>query len=73
MPLTELRDTAALLAPIEARPSSLEAQMASIVTTIEDRLAATLQTVFDRIPGMIVASLTKLALRTRRAKLKRCH
>lgn len=67
MPLTELGDTAALVAPIKARLSSLEAQMASIVTTIEDRLPATLQTVFDCIPSMIVAQLTKLALRTRRA------
>ncbi|KAH7965622.1 hypothetical protein HPB49_009001 [Dermacentor silvarum] len=49
--LSEHRDTTALLAPIEARASSLEAHVASIVTTIEDRLAAVLQTVVDRIPG----------------------
>ncbi|KAH8025140.1 hypothetical protein HPB51_003982 [Rhipicephalus microplus] len=64
-------DNAVLLALMEARLSSLEAQMTSIVTTIEDRLAATLQTVFDHIPGMIVAQLPQLALNTRRSKLKR--
>lgn len=68
---SEHRDTTALLAPIEARVSSLEAHVASIVTTIEDRLAAALQTVVDRIPGMIVAQLPKHAFSTSRPKLKR--
>lgn len=68
---SEHRDTTALLAPIEARVSSLEAHVASIVTTIEDRLAAALQTVVDRIPGMIVAQLPQHAFSTRRPKLKR--
>ncbi|KAH6929538.1 hypothetical protein HPB50_002620 [Hyalomma asiaticum] len=66
---SQQRDTAELLAPIEAR--SLEAQMAFIVTTIEDRLAAALQTVFNRIPSMIAAQSPQVALTTRRAKLKR--
>ncbi|KAH7954853.1 hypothetical protein HPB49_022111 [Dermacentor silvarum] len=68
---SEHKDTTALLAPIEARVSSLEAHVASIVTTIEDRLAAALQTVVDRIPGMIVAQLPKHAFSTSRPKLKR--
>ncbi|KAH6928001.1 hypothetical protein HPB50_010559 [Hyalomma asiaticum] len=68
---SQQRDTAELLAPIEARLSSLEAQMASIVTTFEDRLAAALQTVFNRIPSMIAAQSPQVALTTRRAKLKR--
>lgn len=68
---SQQRDTAELLAPIEARLSSLEAQMASIVTTIEDRLAAALQTVFNRIPSMIAAQSPQIAFTTRRAKLKR--
>ncbi|KAL1445267.1 hypothetical protein MTO96_045114 [Rhipicephalus appendiculatus] len=68
---SEHRDTAAHLAPLEARLGSLESQMASIVTTIEDRLAAALQTVFDRIPGMIVAQMPQLSFSTRRPKLKR--
>lgn len=63
---SEQRDTTAILAPIEARLNSLEGQVASIVTTIEDRLAAALQTVFASIPGMIVAQLPQLALSTRR-------
>ncbi|KAH7973622.1 hypothetical protein HPB49_003461 [Dermacentor silvarum] len=42
---SEHRDTTAPLASIKARVSSLEAHMASIVTTIKDRLAAALQTV----------------------------
>ncbi|XP_037555187.1 uncharacterized protein LOC119431790 [Dermacentor silvarum] len=46
---SEHRDTTAPLASIKARVSSLEAHMASIVTTIEDRLAAALQTVVDLI------------------------
>lgn len=72
---SEQRDTTALLAPIEARLNSLEGQVASIVTTIEDRLAAALQTVFARIPGMIVAQLPQLASSTRRPtpKLKRVN
>ncbi|KAL1475038.1 hypothetical protein MTO96_003593 [Rhipicephalus appendiculatus] len=40
--LSKHTDTAAHLAPLEARLGSLESQMASIVTTIEDRLAAAL-------------------------------
>ncbi|KAH6931429.1 hypothetical protein HPB50_024397 [Hyalomma asiaticum] len=68
---SQQRDTAELLAPIEARLSSLEVQMASIVTTIEDRLAAALQTVFNRIPSMIAAQSPQIAFTTRRAKLKR--
>ncbi|KAL1470457.1 hypothetical protein MTO96_040417 [Rhipicephalus appendiculatus] len=68
---SEHRDTAAHLAPLEARLGGLESQMASIVTTIEDRLAAALQTVFDRIPGMIVAQMPQLSVSTRRPKLKR--
>ncbi|KAL1475677.1 hypothetical protein MTO96_037112 [Rhipicephalus appendiculatus] len=44
--------------------------MASIVTTIEHRLAAALQTVFYRIPGMIVAQMLQLSVSTRRPKLK---
>ncbi|KAH7952939.1 hypothetical protein HPB49_002963 [Dermacentor silvarum] len=68
---SEHRDTTALLAPIEARVRSLEAHVASIVTTIEDRLAAALQTVVDRIPGMIVAQLPKHSFSTSRPKLKR--
>ncbi|KAH7942558.1 hypothetical protein HPB49_025188 [Dermacentor silvarum] len=50
---SEYRDTTPLLAPIEARVSSLAAHVASIVTTIEDRLPAAFQTVVDHIPGMI--------------------
>ncbi|KAH6924027.1 hypothetical protein HPB50_010650 [Hyalomma asiaticum] len=42
---SEQRDTAELLAPIEARLSSLEVRMASIVTTIDYPLSAALQTV----------------------------
>ncbi|KAH6941970.1 hypothetical protein HPB50_026064 [Hyalomma asiaticum] len=68
---SQQRDTAELLAPIEAHLSSLEAQMASIVTTIEDRLAAALQTVFNRIPSMIAAQSPQVALTTCRAKVKR--
>ncbi|KAL1440480.1 hypothetical protein MTO96_009413 [Rhipicephalus appendiculatus] len=68
---SEHRDTAAHLAPLEARLGGLESQMASLVTTIEDRLAAALQTVFDRIPGMIVAQMPQLSVSTRRPKLKR--
>ncbi|KAH7965780.1 hypothetical protein HPB49_010793 [Dermacentor silvarum] len=56
---SEHRDTTAILAPIEARVSSLEDHVASIVTTIEDRLAAALQTVVDRIPGMTVAAVDR--------------
>ncbi|KAH7970486.1 hypothetical protein HPB49_008044 [Dermacentor silvarum] len=61
---SEHRDTTALLAPIEARVSRLEPHVASIVTTIEHRLAATLQTVFDCIPGMIVAQQSKVSIAT---------
>ncbi|KAL1444672.1 hypothetical protein MTO96_029665 [Rhipicephalus appendiculatus] len=68
---SEHRDTAAHLAPLEARLGGLESQMASLVTAIEDRLAAALQTVFDRIPGMIVAQMPQLSVSTRRPKLKR--
>ncbi|XP_037505884.1 uncharacterized protein LOC119382246 [Rhipicephalus sanguineus] len=72
---SEQRDTTAILAPIEARLNSLEGQVASIVTTIEDRLAAALQTVFASILGMIVAQLPQLASSTRRPtpKLKRVN
>ncbi|KAH7950785.1 hypothetical protein HPB52_001469 [Rhipicephalus sanguineus] len=68
---SKLRDTAAHLAPLEAHLGSLEAQMASIVTTIEDRLAAGLQAVLYRVPGMIVAHLPQLSVSTSRPKLKR--
>ncbi|KAH6941283.1 hypothetical protein HPB50_015743 [Hyalomma asiaticum] len=68
---SQQRDTAELLGPIEARLSSLEARMASIVTTIEGRLAAGLQSVLNRIPGMIAAQSPQVALTTRRATLKR--
>ncbi|KAH7985402.1 hypothetical protein HPB49_026442 [Dermacentor silvarum] len=61
---SEHRDTKAPLAPIEARVSSLEAHVASTKTTMEDRLAAALQTVVDRIPGMIVAQLPQHAFST---------
>ncbi|KAH8020351.1 hypothetical protein HPB51_000984 [Rhipicephalus microplus] len=64
-------DNAVLFTPMEARLSSSEAQMTSIETTNEDRLAATLQTVFDHIPGVIVAQLPQLALNTCWSKLKR--
>ncbi|KAH6921958.1 hypothetical protein HPB50_006906 [Hyalomma asiaticum] len=67
---SQRRDTAVLLAPIEARLSSLEARMASIVTTIEDRLAAAHQTVFNRIPSIIASQSPEVALTTRRAKPK---
>ncbi|KAH7949565.1 hypothetical protein HPB49_012251 [Dermacentor silvarum] len=68
---SEHRDTTVLLAPIEVRVSSLEAHVASIVTTIEDRLAAALQTVVDRILGMIAAQLPQHAFSALRPKLKR--
>ncbi|KAH8030689.1 hypothetical protein HPB51_011476 [Rhipicephalus microplus] len=64
-------DDAVLFAPMEARLSSLETRMASIVTTIEDRVVATLQTVFNCIPGMRVTQLPQHALNSRRSKLKR--
>ncbi|KAH7979750.1 hypothetical protein HPB49_010809 [Dermacentor silvarum] len=72
---SEQRDCTALLAPIEARLSHLEGQMASIVTTIDDRLAAAIQTVFNRIPAMIVAQLPQIVSSTRRptTKLKRVN
>ncbi|KAH7934881.1 hypothetical protein HPB52_001745 [Rhipicephalus sanguineus] len=68
---SEQRDTTALLAPIETPLNSLEGQVASILTTIEDRLAAALQPVFASIPGMIVAQLPQLASSTRRPTPKR--
>ncbi|KAH9368295.1 hypothetical protein HPB48_008039 [Haemaphysalis longicornis] len=68
---SEHRETAANLGPLEERLSNLEAQMASIGTMIENRLAAALQTAFDRIPGKIAAQMSQLTVSTRRPKLKR--
>ncbi|KAH8027762.1 hypothetical protein HPB51_009429 [Rhipicephalus microplus] len=68
---SERINTAVHLAPLKARLGSLEAQLTSIVTTIEDRLTATLQTVFDHITGMIVAQTTQLSDGTHRSKVKR--
>ncbi|XP_037556812.1 uncharacterized protein LOC119433628 [Dermacentor silvarum] len=72
---SEQTDCTALLSPIEMRLSNLEGQMASIVTAIEDRLAAAIQTVFDRIPSMIVAQLPQIVSSTRwpTTKLKRVN
>ncbi|KAH9377095.1 hypothetical protein HPB48_019206 [Haemaphysalis longicornis] len=67
----EHRDTAAHFRPLEARLSSLEAQMASIGTMIHGLLPAALQTIFDRIPGKIAAQMSQLTVSTHRPKLKR--
>ncbi|KAH9372288.1 hypothetical protein HPB48_015636 [Haemaphysalis longicornis] len=68
---SEHRVTAANLGPLEERLSNLEAQMASIGTTIENRLAAALQTAFDHIPGKIAVQMSQLTVSTRRPELKR--
>ncbi|KAH9368559.1 hypothetical protein HPB48_020932 [Haemaphysalis longicornis] len=68
---SEHRETAANLGPLEERLSKLEAQMASIGPMIENRLAAALQTAFDRIQGKIAAKMSQLTVSTRRPKLKR--
>ncbi|KAH9379651.1 hypothetical protein HPB48_009399 [Haemaphysalis longicornis] len=68
---SEHRETAANLGPLEERLSNLEAQIASIGTMIENRLAAALQTAFDRIPGKIATQMSQLTVTTRHPKLKR--
>ncbi|KAH8009411.1 hypothetical protein HPB51_016690 [Rhipicephalus microplus] len=62
-------DNVVLLAPMEARLSSLGPD--EVHSDLRSGyIAATLQTVFDHIPGMIVAQLPQLALNTRQSKLK---